>query len=285
VFFPLWLLSYTSILGIISTLLTIGVVLIDGLTKKEAPGSLWSPAETSIGIASLGELGVAFGLFMAGFSGHAVLPSLARDMTDPNQFDTMINYAFGIATVIYSVIGAAGYFMFGDAVSDEVSQDLMRTPGYNTFLNRLVLWSLVLMPLTKFALSTRPVNINLEILLGLDKQSSQASSEHSTATAPGPSEHTGLHLVNKRRPTPIRGALVVVERTVFVCLSVAVSILIPEFSSMMAFLGSFSAFVLCVIGPISVKMALTGRWSFGDAALLVMGVVMATWGTIAAFAA
>ena len=66
-----------------------------------------------------------------------MLPSLARDMVDPKQFDTMINWAFVrfihcmlstnlnylqvAATVIYGVIGASGYLMFGNSVSDEVS--------------------------------------------------------------------------------------------------------------------------------------------------------------------
>lgn len=71
----------------------------------------------------------------------------------------------------------------------------------------------------------------------------------------------------------------------FTCLTVAVSILVPDFSSMMAFLGSFSAFMLCVIGPLSAKGALNGRLGWGDTALLLMGIVMAIWGTIAAFAA
>lgn len=53
----------------------------------------------------------------------------------------------------------------------------------------------------------------------------------------------------------------------------------------MAFLGSFSAFLLCVIGPISAKAALAGRLTIGDGILLVMGVIMAVWGTITAFAA
>lgn len=42
------------------------VLIIDGLAKKDAPGSLWSPAETSFTIAGFGQLGIAFGLFMAG---------------------------------------------------------------------------------------------------------------------------------------------------------------------------------------------------------------------------
>ncbi len=70
------------------------VILVDGVSKKDAPGSLWSPAETSFGVENANNLGLAFGLFMAGFSGHAVIPSLARDMADPTEFDKMIDWAF-----------------------------------------------------------------------------------------------------------------------------------------------------------------------------------------------
>jgi solute carrier family 32 (vesicular inhibitory amino acid transporter) len=41
-------------------------------------------------------------------------------MIDPSQFDTMINWAFTIATTIYMVIGVTGYLMFGNNVTDEV---------------------------------------------------------------------------------------------------------------------------------------------------------------------
>lgn len=42
------------------------------------------------------------------FSGHVAVPSLARDMIDPTQFDRMIDTAFVIATSLYGVIGIAG---------------------------------------------------------------------------------------------------------------------------------------------------------------------------------
>lgn len=51
----------------------------------------------------------------------------------------------------------------------------------------------------------------------------------------------------------------------------------------MAFLGSFSAFVLCVIGPICAKIALEGRCGVFDGAIVALAVVMAVWGTGAAF--
>lgn len=71
----------------------------------------------------------------------------------------------------------------------------------------------------------------------------------------------------------------------FALMAVAASIFVPEFSAMMAFLGSFSAFLLCVIGPVSAKVALAGKCSLLDATLLLVAVLMAVWGTIAAFMA
>lgn len=49
-----------------------------------------------------------------------MIPSLARDMIDPAQFDHMIDWAFALATLIYTIIGVTGYLMFGNDVSDEV---------------------------------------------------------------------------------------------------------------------------------------------------------------------
>jgi len=165
--------------------------------------------------------------------------------------------------------------MFGNAVSEEVSEDLLATPGYNAFLNHLAVFSLVIMPLTKFALTTRPVNITLEIIFGLEHGAPDGSVDGEPRIAQKSSHRQYL----------LKDILTVIERSVFTCLTVAASILVPNFSSMMAFLGSFSAFVLCVIGPLSAKGALNGRLGWGDTTLLVTGIVMAIWGTIAAFSA
>jgi len=267
-------------IGIVSILWIIAVMFIDGLSKQDSPGSLWSPARTRLGSGNWIEMGVAFGLFMAGFSGHAVIPSLARDMTDPQQFDHMINWAFMIATFIYGIIGSAGYLMFGRSVSDEVSKDLLSTPGYNPYLNQAALWMLVISPLSKFALCTRPLNITLEVRLGLET--------HSPATSPEDDlvKPTTLSIRKGSSTDPylnLKRILTIIERVVFTFLSVGVSILVPEFSAVMAFLGSFSAFMICVIGPVLAKSALSGRWSTLDVLLLTVAVVMAAWGTLAAF--
>jgi vesicular inhibitory amino acid transporter len=73
------------------------------------------------------------------------------------------------------------------------------------------------------------------------------------------------------------------ERTLLPIVSVCTSILVPGFSSTMAFLGSFAAFTICIIGPIAVQIALTGKRSLMDMWILVIIGVMAIWGTAAAF--
>ena len=44
------------------------------LSQKTAPGSIWDPQHTHLGISSFPKLGVSFGLFMAGVRVH-LLPS------------------------------------------------------------------------------------------------------------------------------------------------------------------------------------------------------------------
>ncbi|KIM85422.1 hypothetical protein PILCRDRAFT_5729 [Piloderma croceum F 1598] len=145
-----------------------------------------------------------------------------------------------IATFIYAVVGSAGYLMFGNLVS----KDLLRTPGYNPYMNQATLWMLVISPPSKFALCTRPLNITVEVMLGLET-TPPFSFPEDNAKAP-------LEIVGSKRtihPT-LKRLFIIVERITFMLLSVGVSILISEFSSVMAFLGSLSAFILCVIGPV-----------------------------------
>lgn len=66
-------------------------------------------------------------------------------------------------------------------------------------------------------------------------------------------------------------------------LATLASIYIPEFSTMMAFLGSFSAFILCILGPIAAKVALQGHCGWIDGLLLCIVLSMTVWGTTVAF--
>lgn len=119
------------------------------------------------------------------------------------------------------------------------------------------------------------VIITLEIILGLEQTSPSQLSQHGVSGSHPQTPSTFSQLS--------KNVLIFVERVTFTCFAVGVSIFFPEFSSMMAFLGSFSAFMLCVIGPVSAKMSLAKKRSIWDIVLLVIAVVMATWGTMSAF--
>lgn len=86
-----------------------------------------------------------------------------------------------------------------------------------------------------------------------------------------------------KRLLTLKGLLKVCQRLAITVLAVTVSSLVPEFSSMMAFLGSFSAFLICVVGPIAAKIRLEGKCSIFDGTILSIAIVMAIWGTTVAF--
>jgi vesicular inhibitory amino acid transporter len=121
--------------------------------------------------------------------------------------------------------------------------DLLSTPGYNSALNEAALWMLVLSPLcvfcspplslrllfaltkavddrSKFALTTQPLNTAIQILIGID--SPIGAPEELAAKLAEP--HRGSRF-------SIKGALGVLQRVIVTLLSVAVSILVPEFSA------------------------------------------------------
>lgn len=72
---------------------------------------------------------------------------------------------------------------------------------------------------------------------------------------------------------------VIIQRVLMALLTVSVSIAIPEFSAMMGILGSLFSFLICVIGPISAKIAIEKKCTKFDGSILVIGIAMASWGT------
>lgn len=126
---------------------------------------------------------LSFGLVMSGFSTHPIVPSLFKDMRNPNEFCKMLNWAYIAATIIYLSMGIIGYLMFGNAVSDEITRDLAHTKGYPALLNKVAIWLIIINPLSKFALAARPINATLELMLGVEH--SQINRPHLARTRSG----------------------------------------------------------------------------------------------------
>lgn len=154
----------------------------------------------------------------------------------------------------------------------------------------------------KSPLTEMQLNITVETLLGLNEPVeeqappnmqevdnsvqvvySQAESGHYPEEEPllndGSNDwkppHVLLHLRRKRVRNVLRG----VGKLVVANLVVAVSIMVPQFSALMSFLGAFSAFTICISGPLLAKMALERRCEFIDALILIVVIGMTIWGT------
>ncbi|KAK4688314.1 hypothetical protein P7C73_g1792, partial [Tremellales sp. Uapishka_1] len=318
---PLRLLSLPSLLATLSSFLLIIIILVDGFSKSAAPGSLRHPEPTSWGpeTSQANWLG-GIGLVLAGFGGHAVIPSLARDMRNPQNFDKIINRAFVIATFISFIAGAAGYLMIGNTVSDEITRDLMQEKyHYSRALNLFATWMIVINPLTKFGLASRPLNVTIETVLGISprflRKPRKPSVHLSSSRSPSPAAATKVTPAipndsdiskSSERSSELRlyeqglarekrnSILRVLSRTVVTALCVGTAVILPGFGRVMAFLGSFSAFLICIILPLMFYLRLGPRLLDGGKrgskwqhilhiGLLCVSMVLMIAGTVWAF--
>ncbi|KAI8921715.1 transmembrane amino acid transporter protein-domain-containing protein [Entophlyctis helioformis] len=252
--------SYGSLVGIIALVNLLVIIIYDGVTTHETPGSLLVPAETDILPKSWLPVPLSFGLIMAGFCGHSVFPNLYRDMETPKEYGKLVNHTYLITTFIYIMVAACGYLMFGTDTMQEITQNLPMVPSYNVLLTQVTIWLVALNPVTKYPLAITPINTQIE-----RSMSHLFPSLYAGTTAP---------LV-----------LRFVTRTLASLAILSVAIAFPGFHNMMAILGSFFSFTVSVVFPELCYLKLYGRRLSArqylvEVVILVMGVIFGTIGTI-----
>lgn len=65
---------------------------------------------------------LSFGLIMAGFAGHSIFPTLYRDMENPKQYTSVVNWCYVATAIVYFFVAACGYRMFGVDTLEEVRE-------------------------------------------------------------------------------------------------------------------------------------------------------------------
>ncbi|XP_020243692.1 vacuolar amino acid transporter 1-like [Asparagus officinalis] len=199
------LLSYLSAGGVIATVLVIiclfWVGIVDGIGFHRTGTAL-----------NLVNLPVSLGLYGVCYSGHSVFPNIYSSMKKQEDFPTVLLACFGICTILYAAVASAGFLMFGDST---MSQFTLNMPA-QLLTSKVAIWTTVVNPLSKYALTMTPVALSIEELLPSNRQS------HSN---------------------------VVLLRTMLVLTSLIVSLSIPFFGLVMALLGSFFAMLLTLIMP------------------------------------
>ncbi|KAI8815895.1 transmembrane amino acid transporter protein-domain-containing protein [Fimicolochytrium jonesii] len=260
--------SYASLVGIVALINLLAIILYDGLTTTETPGSLIVPAQTYLWPRSWEAVPLSFGLIMAGFAGHSVFANIYRDMIEPTHYPKMLKRTYIIVTIVYLFIAGAGYAMFGDFTMPEITQNLPLVPSYNRSITHMTLWLTTINPLTKFPLNLNPINVQIENIL----------------LAALPPNTLGLPTT---RPLPLLPRTLLRSLTAATILTIAICF--PTFHSIMGLLGSFCAFSVCVVFPSSCYLKLYGarlpmRVWLVEVAVLAVGAVMGVLGTIWAFA-
>lgn len=312
-FLPLHYLSFLSALGIISTWMLIGILIFTGIVTPHTPGSIREPAHTDLWPShGLAKLGTVFGLLISGFGGHGLISNLIHDMKNPRRAGVMVDIAYAIAMAIYVLVGVFGYLMYGTDVSDEVSKDLARTPGFSPILSKIAVWMVALNPLTKIALGIRPLADMIFGWLNLHK------TELIPQTAPTPRYTTrpsspvtdededndnnedddeewegghydpmastiSIYAENRHQKSErVKAVLRPVIRVALAIAAVLGALVFPSFEALMSLLGSGFACLTLIIIPVWAGAAVFG-WRWYDYVAIVISAIFGAWGTVASF--
>jgi vesicular inhibitory amino acid transporter len=240
-FLPLRMLSFTSILGVMSCFSITLAVWADGLIKSEAPGSLRQPMTQYLFPENWMTIPLSFGLLMSPWGGHSVFPNIYRDMRHPYKYRRGVNITYIFTFAIDIAMACAGILMFGDGVSEEITNNIFRTSGYPAGVSVFIAICIAIIPLTKVPLNARPIVSTLEVLFGLDTRAMAVSSSLN-----------GMSGLN-------RGLFKVTLRIVTIVVFVIIAIVFPSFDRIMTLLGSVACFSICIILPLAFHLKLFGK--------------------------
>ncbi|KAF2720526.1 hypothetical protein K431DRAFT_226144 [Polychaeton citri CBS 116435] len=241
-FLPLRLLSFTSILGIISCFSIVLAVFVDGLIKPDQPGSLRDPAMTSLWPQSWMTLPLSFGLLMSPWGGHSVFPNIYRDMRHPYKFRRGVDITYILSFIPDAFMAVIGLIMFGNDVKDEVTRNIFVTKGYPQWISVFIVICIAIIPLTKLPLNSQPIVGTAEIFLRLDPISVANAEQDGTGFSPF-----------------VRHAIKALVKIVLVIILVIFAIVVPDFDRIMSLVGAVACSTVCIILPIAFHLKLFGH--------------------------
>ncbi|KAI5396925.1 amino acid transporter AVT1C [Lathyrus oleraceus] len=239
------ILSYVSACGVIATIVVVLCLLWVGVVD-DLP--MHTKGTTTF---KLSTFPVAVGLYGYCFAGHAVFPNIYTAMANRNQFPAVLLICFAICTTMYFSVAIMGYSMFGETTLSQYTLNMPR----EFVATKIALWTTVVNPFTKYALSLTPVAMSVEELI------------------PPNNPHFQLYSIL------IRTALVI--STLLVGLSV------PFFGLVMSLIGSLLTMFVSLILPSACFLSIKrGRIKRAQVALcvavIIVGLVSSAFGSYSA---
>ncbi|XP_057470507.1 amino acid transporter AVT1C-like [Actinidia eriantha] len=237
-------LSYISAGGVIASILVVICLFWVGLVDKAG----FQSKGTTLNLTTLP---VAIGLYGYCYSGHAVFPNIYISMEKPNQYPSVLLTSFGICTLMYAGVAVMGYMMFGESTQSQFTLNMPQ----DLVASKIAVWTTVVNPFTKYALTMTPVAMSLEELI--------------------PSNHRKSHMY------------AILIRTALVISTLVVGLSIPFFGLVMALIGSLLTMLVTLILPCACFLSiLRGKISQFQVSVCILiiavGVVSSIFGTYSA---
>lgn len=242
------ILSYISACGVIATILVVlclfWVCLVDS-------ASIHTKGSTTT--INLTTIPVAMGLYGYCYAGHAVFPNLYTAMGNRNQFPAVLLVCFAICTSLCCAVAVMGYTAFAEGT---LSQYTLNMPQ-DLVASKIAVWTTVVNPFTKYALSLSPVALCLEELI--------------------PPNNPNFFVYSK------------LIRTALVMSTLIVGLSVPFFGLVMSLTGSLLTMFVSLILPAACFLSIRGgRISRFEVALcvtiIIVGLLSSGIGSYAALA-
>lgn len=245
-FVPLPILSIFSLFGILSTISITLLVLLCGFLKADAPGSLLNQMPTNLWPQSIPDFLLAIGILMAPFGGHAIFPNLKSDMRKPHNFTKSLLPTYTITLLTDSSMAILGFMMFGHYCNNEITNNILITKGYPTWMYPLISGLICLIPLAKTPLNAKPIIMTLDSLFGV---SNFAPVENELLDIDEDEDEDEQKLNSNRLLDFLKASVRFFNRILVNALFVILAIIFPEFDRIIGILGSSICFLICIILP------------------------------------
>ncbi|KAJ7970497.1 Vacuolar amino acid transporter 1 [Quillaja saponaria] len=235
------ILSYISAGGVVASVVVVLCLFWVGLVDEVG----FQTKGTTLNLATLP---VALGLYGFCYSGHAVFPNIYSSMAKPNQFPAVLLACFGVCTLLYGGVAIMGYKMFGESISSQFTLDMPQ----DLVATKIAVWSTVVNPFTKYALTISPVAMCLEELI--------------------PSNHAKSHIYS------------IAIRTALVISTLLVGLSIPFFGLVLSLIGSLLTMLITLILPCACFLSIRrGKLTYIQVALcitiIIIGAISSSFGT------
>ena len=197
---------------------------------------------------------VGFGIIVFSYTAHAVFPGIESSMRKPEQFNSMMNWAFLFAAVVKTLLGTCMVLAFGKKTQEVATVNLKENKGFSIIAAALVITNVMLaVPLCMYVVSVTFDDGLLKFFPHLNKDSK-------------------YHWV-----------WLVMTRPLLLCGALLFALVIPHFGLLMGFVGSFTGTCLCFFFPcwfhLKLRWKKLAKWQITlNVFVMIFGIVAGSLG-------